>query len=68
MNLMNVVTCKWEESLLQACGGPELRAKLGPDPVIGGTVLGSINTWWVERWGFHPGITSVNGVVHPHVE
>lgn len=54
MNLMNVLTCKWEESLLHACGGPELRAKLGPEPVLGGTVLGNIHTWWVERWGFDP--------------
>lgn len=60
MNLMNVLTCKWEESLLHACGGPELRAKLGPEPVLGGTVLGNIHTWWVERWGFDPGITFVN--------
>jgi xylulokinase len=56
MNLMNVLICKWDESLLQICGGPELRSKLGPEPVIGGTVLGKINHWWVERWGFSPGI------------
>ncbi|KAJ8589928.1 actin-like ATPase domain-containing protein [Rhizopogon salebrosus TDB-379] len=54
MNLMNVLTCKWDDALLQACGGSELRAKLGPEPVLGGTVLGHISRWWVERWGFSP--------------
>ena len=55
MNLMNVASCEWDERLLEACGGPELRAKIGPDPVPGGTVLGKVSPWWVERWGFHPG-------------
>ncbi|TRM65505.1 hypothetical protein BD626DRAFT_488978 [Schizophyllum amplum] len=34
MNLMNVLSCKWEDVLLEAAGGPELRAKLGPEPCI----------------------------------
>ena len=55
MNLMNVLTCKWEDSLLEACGGPELRQKIGPEPAPGGTVLGTISPWWVKRWGFSPG-------------
>lgn len=54
MNLMNVLTCKWDDALLEACGGPELRAKIGPEPVVGGTILGCISKWWVERWGFNP--------------
>ena len=54
MNLMDVASCKWDERLLQACGGPELRAKIGPEPVPGGTILGRVASWWVERWGFHP--------------
>ncbi|KAH7927851.1 actin-like ATPase domain-containing protein [Leucogyrophana mollusca] len=54
MNLMNVLTCKWDDALLEACGGPELRGKIGPEPVAGGTVLGKISNWWVERWGFDP--------------
>ncbi|KAL1734024.1 hypothetical protein EV714DRAFT_203490 [Schizophyllum commune] len=54
MNLMNVLTCKWEDKLLEAAGGPELRAKLGPEPVPGGTTLGKIDRYWVERWGFNP--------------
>ncbi|KAH7890800.1 hypothetical protein F5I97DRAFT_1933955 [Phlebopus sp. FC_14] len=54
MNLMNVLTCEWDDTLLEACGGPELRAKIGPEPVPGGTVLGKISNWWVQRWGFSP--------------
>jgi xylulokinase len=55
MNLMNVLTCKWDNSLLQASGGSELRCKLGPEPVEGGTNLGTISSWWTKRWGFSPG-------------
>jgi len=54
-SLMNILTCRWEDALLEACGGPELRAKLGPEPVLGGSALGKIGTWWVQRWGFSPG-------------
>ncbi|OSX63987.1 hypothetical protein POSPLADRAFT_1136748 [Postia placenta MAD-698-R-SB12] len=54
MNLMDVLTCKWDDTLLDASGGPELRAKLGPEPVPGGTSLGKISSWWVQRWGFNP--------------
>ncbi|TFK39875.1 hypothetical protein BDQ12DRAFT_681390 [Crucibulum laeve] len=54
MNLKNVLTCKWDDSLLEACGGAELRSKLGPEPVPGGTSLGKIHSWWVQRWGFNP--------------
>ncbi|KAF9218961.1 hypothetical protein BS17DRAFT_822219 [Gyrodon lividus] len=52
-----------DDLLLEACGGSELRAKIGPQPVPGGTVLGRISNWWVERcvhrrqprnWGYHP--------------
>ena len=55
MNLMDVISCKWNQKLLEVCGGPELAAKIGPEPVPGGTVLGKINSWWVERYGFNPG-------------
>ncbi|KAG8220964.1 hypothetical protein J3R82DRAFT_2469 [Butyriboletus roseoflavus] len=54
MNLMDVMTCKWIDSLLDVCGGPDLRSKIGPQPVPGGTVLGKISNWWVLRWGFSP--------------
>ncbi|KAF9011613.1 actin-like ATPase domain-containing protein, partial [Hymenopellis radicata] len=52
MNLMDVLTCKWDDRLLEACGGPELRSKIGPEPVPGGTSLGTVCSWWVELWGF----------------
>ncbi|KAJ7637746.1 actin-like ATPase domain-containing protein [Mycena polygramma] len=52
MNLMDVLTCKWDDRLLDACGGPELRSKLGPEPVPGGTTIGKISNWWSRRWGF----------------
>lgn len=55
MNLMDVLTYKWDDKLLNFCGGPELRSKLGPEPVPGGTVLGRISPWWVQRWQFNPG-------------
>ncbi|KAG6871554.1 hypothetical protein C0993_003129, partial [Termitomyces sp. T159_Od127] len=51
---MDVITCKWSDILLQACGGPELRSKLGPEPVIGGTVLGKANKYFVDKWGLSP--------------
>lgn len=56
MNLMDVLTHKWDEKLVEACGGPELLKKLGSDPVHGGTFLGKISDWWVKKWGFNPGI------------
>lgn len=52
MNLLNISTLKWDSELLEACGGPELRNKLGEEAVPGGTVLGQIGSWWVKRWGF----------------
>ncbi|KAH8116532.1 actin-like ATPase domain-containing protein [Phellopilus nigrolimitatus] len=47
-------THKWDDRLLDICGGPELRSKLGPEPVHGGTFIGRISDWWVKRWGFSP--------------
>lgn len=52
---MDVLTCKWDDRLLDACGGSDLRSKLGPEPVPGGTSLGKIGDWWSQRWGFSPG-------------
>ncbi|KIJ55615.1 hypothetical protein M422DRAFT_151982 [Sphaerobolus stellatus SS14] len=52
MNLMNVLTLKWEDELLEACGGPELKAKLGEEIAPGGTNLGKVSEWWVKKWGF----------------
>ncbi|KAG8683524.1 hypothetical protein FRC08_014230, partial [Ceratobasidium sp. 394] len=57
MNLMNVHTCKYDEKLLDICSGgngkgAELREKLGGEPVMGGTNMGKVSRWWVERFGF----------------
>ncbi|KAF9269170.1 D-xylulose kinase [Marasmius fiardii PR-910] len=54
MNLMDVLSCKWDERLLEICGGAELRSKIGPEPVPGGSILGKICSWWIRRWGFSP--------------
>ncbi|KAF8817435.1 actin-like ATPase domain-containing protein [Phlegmacium glaucopus] len=54
MNLMDVLTCKWDDRLLSICGGPTLRSKLGPEPISGGTTLGTVSDWWVNYWGFRP--------------
>lgn len=63
MNLMDVASCRWDESLLRECGGPDLREKIGPEPVLGGVVLGKVASWWVDRWGFEPDclVTSFTG-------
>ncbi|KAF8686749.1 FGGY-family carbohydrate kinase [Rhizoctonia solani] len=58
MNLMNVHTCKYDEQLLDICSGgtgngPELREKLGGEPVMGGTNMGRVSGWWIERFGFN---------------
>lgn len=55
MNLMDIETCKWDDRLLEFCGGKELRGKLKGEPVPGGTVLGKVGKWWVERYGLNPG-------------
>ncbi|KAJ7170670.1 hypothetical protein C8R43DRAFT_59286 [Mycena crocata] len=52
MNLMDVLLCKWDDRLLEACGGSGLRSKLGSEPVPGGTSLGKISDWWIRKWGF----------------
>ncbi|KAG7094071.1 hypothetical protein E1B28_007691 [Marasmius oreades] len=54
MNLMDVLSCKWDDRLLKICGGTELRSKLGPEPAAGGSFLGKISSWWTQRWGFNP--------------
>ncbi|KIM56391.1 hypothetical protein SCLCIDRAFT_29625 [Scleroderma citrinum Foug A] len=54
MSLMNILASRWEDTLLDACGGPELRAKLESEPVLGGSALGKVGTWWVQRWEFSP--------------
>ena len=53
MNLMDVETLKWDYSLLEVCGGPSLRHKLGAEPILGGCSMGTIGKWWIDRWGFN---------------
>lgn len=55
MNLMDVRTRRWDPRLLELCGGPELRDKLGEEPVNGGAVLGNISQYWQKKWGFREG-------------
>lgn len=55
MNLMSIATQKWDDRLLLATGGEDLRSKLAGEPVPGGTTLGTVGKWWVERYGFSPG-------------
>lgn len=50
MNLMNIKTRKWEESLINACSA-DLADKLG-DPVPSITVQGPISNYYVEKYGF----------------
>ena len=52
MNLMDIEKQTWSDALLDACG-PNLRSKLGPDPVLGGTSFGSVGAYWVKRWNFN---------------
>jgi len=54
MNLMNVLTHKWDDGLLETCGGPYLRQKLGEEPVPGGVVLGKVHAYWAQKYGISP--------------
>ncbi|KAF9475005.1 D-xylulose kinase [Pholiota conissans] len=54
MNLMDVLKNKWDDKLLNICGGPTLREKLSLEPVLGGVSLGNVHDWWIKRWGFSP--------------
>ncbi|KAG9014379.1 hypothetical protein FRB94_012785 [Tulasnella sp. JGI-2019a] len=53
MNLMDLKSGHWDEELLKLCGGDSLRSKLGDQPAPGGTDLGRVSKWWVERFGFN---------------
>jgi xylulokinase len=54
-NLMDINSHNWDVKLLKQCGGEELYEKLSEEPVEGGTTLGNINNYFVERYGFNPG-------------
>ncbi|KAG8880897.1 argininosuccinate synthetase [Tulasnella sp. 331] len=53
MNLMDLNSGNWDEELLKLCGGDALRSKLGEEPASGGTDLGRVSKWWVDRFGFN---------------
>lgn len=50
MNLLDIHTKKWNETLLNTCA-PNLHEKLG-DPVASNTILGPISNYYAERYGF----------------
>nr|XP_023030477.1 xylulose kinase [Leptinotarsa decemlineata] len=52
MNLMDIHTKKWDETLLNACA-PNLAEKLG-EPVPSYSNVGSISNYYVERYNFNP--------------
>lgn len=57
MNLWDIVNEQWSEPLLELTAGSkdavaDLRAKLGDVPLDGERALGSISTYFVERYGF----------------
>ena len=56
MNLFNIHSKTWDERLLIACGGETLREKLGNVQVDGLNVMGNVCRYFVERYGFNPGI------------
>ncbi|KAG5862908.1 hypothetical protein JTB14_025690 [Gonioctena quinquepunctata] len=51
MNLMDIHTKKWNETLLKVCA-PKLAEKLG-EPVPSYTIVGSISDYYVERYNFN---------------
>lgn len=54
--MMDIHSHKWITSILEHCGGNDLKDKLGPEPVEGGTALGNISSYFVTRYGFSPGM------------
>jgi len=53
MNLMDLSTADWSATLLNATA-PDLETKL-PPVVAGGTKLGEVSTYFVEKYGFAAG-------------
>ncbi|CAG9818027.1 unnamed protein product [Phaedon cochleariae] len=52
MNLMDIHTKKWNQTLLDACA-PNLPEKLG-DPVPSYAEVGAVSKYYVERYNFNP--------------
>ncbi|XP_074641993.1 xylulose kinase-like [Tubulanus polymorphus] len=59
MNLMNFRTKEWNQQCLDACA-PSLREKLG-SPVPSNSVVGDIDNYFVERYGFSSNCKVVAG-------
>lgn len=63
MNLYNIREGCWDEHLVKLAAGEsglrDLKAKLGNVPEDGGSHLGSISSYYVERYGFNPECTIV---------
>ena len=55
MNLMDVLSRKWVDSILDVTGGQQLRGKIKAEPVQGGVTLGTVHPYWTRRWGFQQG-------------
>ncbi|CAG8502127.1 13233_t:CDS:2 [Ambispora leptoticha] len=52
MNLLNIYTKEWDNRLLEACGGSELRQKLGEPEKDGFKIIGKISEYFIKRYGF----------------
>ncbi|XP_023587986.1 xylulose kinase isoform X3 [Trichechus manatus latirostris] len=53
MNLLQIRDKVWSQACLGACA-PQLAEKLGP-PMRSSSVAGTISSYYVQRYGFHPG-------------
>ncbi|KAI8337471.1 hypothetical protein BC941DRAFT_334879, partial [Chlamydoabsidia padenii] len=52
-NMMDIRSHQWIDSLVEKCGGPDLRHKLSLQPVEA-TPLAPISSYYVKRYGFNP--------------
>ncbi len=64
MNLMDIDTRKWDQELLEFCGGKDLVTKLGGEPAEVGAASGRIGKWWQGRYGFSSGEQWCSGAAH----
>lgn len=55
MNLMDLLSHKWVDPIIEIAGGEELRRKLKGEPVEGGVALGKVHPYWTQRWGLPSG-------------
>ncbi|PLN81618.1 D-xylulose kinase A [Aspergillus taichungensis] len=63
MNLWNIKKGAFDERLLKLCAGSfgvdDLKRKLGPVPEDGGFHLGTVDRYFLERYGFNPSCTVI---------